>query len=181
MKKILVLCLFVNLILVSCVNNIVNEPELKTVDTVDVTRYMGTWYEIASIPAWFQKGLVGVKANYSLNEDGTVNVANSGYRDTLNGKEEFAYAKGWVPDKNIPSKLKVQFFWPFEADYWIIDLGKDYEYAVVGEPSRKFLWILSRKPIMDDNIYNQIIDKLTRQNYSVSLLVKSIQPGSLNK
>jgi apolipoprotein D and lipocalin family protein len=78
-------------------------------------------------------------------------------------------------DKKTNAKIKVSFFWPFSGDYWIIDLGENYEYAVVGHPSRKYLWILSRTPEMDDATYNLILKKLRKQFYDVSKLMKTLQ------
>jgi apolipoprotein D and lipocalin family protein len=78
-------------------------------------------------------------------------------------------------DKKTNAKIKVSFFWPFSGDYWIIDLEENYEYAVVGHPSRKYLWILSRTPEMDDVTYNLILEKLRIQFYIVSKLMKTLQ------
>ena len=106
--------------------------ELKTVQYVDLERYLGKWYEIAKYPVVFEKNLVAVTATYSIRDDGKIKVTNAGRKKTLDGKEKIAVGKAWVIDKKTNAKLKVQFFWPFSGDYWIIELGKDYEYAVVG-------------------------------------------------
>ena len=79
-------------------------------------------------------------------------------------------------DPQSNAKLKVRFFWPFSGDYWIIDLGADYEYAVVGHPKRNYLWILSRSPQMDAAVYAGIIERLKKQHYGVSWLNKTAQP-----
>jgi apolipoprotein D and lipocalin family protein len=88
--------------------------------------------------------------------------------------------KAWVIDKETNAKLKVSFFWPFSGDYWIIDLGENYEYAVVGHPSRKYLWILSRTPQMDEVLYQRILENLRKQSYDVSKLIRaaSIYPSA---
>jgi apolipoprotein D and lipocalin family protein len=113
--------------------------ELKTVEHVDVKRYMGAWFEIAKLPQRFEKGLVGIKASYTLLPDGKVEVLNSGYKEDFNGKMKTIKGKAWVADTATNAKLKVSFFWPFTGNYWIIELGKDYEYAVVGdEPENIF-------------------------------------------
>jgi apolipoprotein D and lipocalin family protein len=80
-----------------------------------------------------------------------------------------------VVDPKTNAKLKVSFFWPFSGDYWIIDLGEAYDYAVVGHPKRKYLWILSRRPEMDESLYNRIMEKLRSQFYDVSRLMKTPQ------
>jgi apolipoprotein D and lipocalin family protein len=78
-------------------------------------------------------------------------------------------------DKNTNAKLKVSFFWPFWGDYWIIDLGRDYEYAVVGHPGRKYLWILSRTPSMEPAAYEGVLERLRVQGYDTSRLVRTLQ------
>lgn len=156
---------------ISCAHN----PPLDVVSKVDLKRYTGTWYEIASYPTSFQKGCVGTKATYSLRDDGNIDVLNQCYKKGFDGDITSAKGKAWVVDKTTNAKLKVMFFWPFRGSYWIIDLGKDYEYAVVGHPSRKFLWVLSRTPQVDDVLYYDILGRITQQGYDTSKLVKTIQ------
>jgi apolipoprotein D and lipocalin family protein len=154
-------------------------PELKTVSHVDVNRYLGTWYEIASFPQRFQKNCVYTRATYSLREDGKIKVANQCRDKTPDGKLREAQGKAWVVDPHTNAKLKVQFFWPFSGDYWIIDLGPDYEYAVIGHPERTYLWILSRTPQMDEKTYQAILDRLVSQHhYTLEPLKKTQQPDS---
>ena len=150
---------------------------LETVPSVDLARYAGTWYEIASYPQRFQKGCTGTTATYTLRDDGKVEVLNRCARDSLNGRVTVAKGKAKVVDTRTHAKLKVSFFWPFWGDYWIIDLGRDYEYAVVGHPKRKYLWILSRTPVMDETVYDGILDRLRAQGYDTKRLVRTLQPG----
>jgi apolipoprotein D and lipocalin family protein len=149
--------------------------ELKTVEYVDVARYMGTWYEIAKFPQRFEKGLVGVTANYTLLPNGKVRVLNSGYKENFNGELKTAKGKAWVVDTSTNAKLKVSFFWPFAGNYWILELGKEYEYVVVGENSRKYLWILSRAPHMDEIFYNELVKRIQYLGFDVSKLEKNPQ------
>jgi len=149
--------------------------ELRTVDHVDVARYMGTWYEIAKIPFRFEEGLVGITANYTLLPNGKVRVLNKGYIKDFNGKEKTAKGTAVVVDKRTNAKLKVTFFWPFAADYWIIELGKDYDYAVVGQESRDHLWILSRTPRMDDALYEELLQRLSTKGFDITRLEKNPQ------
>jgi apolipoprotein D and lipocalin family protein len=151
--------------------------ELKTVGSVDLNRYCGLWYEIANLPNSFQKNCVATTAEYSLRPDGIVKVVNSCRVKTLDGKAKSITGKAWVSDKKTNSKLNVQFFWPFYGKYWIIDLAPDYSYAVVGHPNRKFLWILSRTPAMDETLYNEILVKLKALGFDVSKIVKTLQPN----
>ncbi|MBE0711674.1 MAG: lipocalin family protein, partial [Candidatus Aminicenantes bacterium] len=89
------------------------EKPLEVVPFVDVQRYLGTWYEIATIPQRFQKGCVGVTAHYSLRSDGDIDVVNVCRKETLDGKERSVRGKAWIVDKKTNAKLKVRFFWPF--------------------------------------------------------------------
>ena len=128
---------------------------LEVVPHVDLEKYLGKWYEIAHLPFRFENDCTDITATYSLSKDGNVSVLNECLKD---GKLKRAKGKAKVVDKISGAKLKVTFFWPFYGDYWIIDLGKDYNYAVVGTPNRKYLWILSRTPHMDDKLFSQLIE-----------------------
>jgi len=150
-------------------------PSLKVVPHVDLGRYGGTWYEIASYPASFQKGCIGTKATYSLRPDGDMDVNNQCYKKGWEGELTTARGRAWIVDNTTNAKLKVRFFWPFWGSYWIIDLGKEYDYAVIGHPSREYLWVLSRTPQMDDVLYYEILGRVSQQGYDTSKLVKTIQ------
>lgn len=150
-----------------------NHKPLETVKSVDVNRYMGLWYEIATIPQSFQKGCYCTTAEYTLSEKGFVIVKNSCKKDSVNGPEKQIEGKAFIVKNTNNTKLKVQFFWPFRGKYWIIDLADDYSYAVVGHPNRKYLWILSRTPLMNEEIYQQIIDRLKEKEYNTDLLVRT--------
>jgi len=145
-------------------------PPLKTVQRVDLKRYQGTWYEIASFPQRFQKGCTNTTARYTIREDQEVDVLN---RCLKSGKEDTAKGRARVVDTTTNAKLEVSFFWPFWGDYWIIDLGPRYEYAVVGHPGRDYLWILSRTPKMKSDVYGGIIARLKDQGYQVGRLRKT--------
>lgn len=168
--------IFLPLLLTSCITMDVNNMKpLEIVNKVDLNSYTGQWYEIARYEHRFQKGCVGSKATYSLRDDGQITVVNECFDKSFSGKIRSVKGKAWVVDKESNAKLKVSFFWPFSGDYWIIDLGKDYEYAVVGHPARKYLWILSRTPEMDKNVYNKILSRLEKQDYDTAKLLKSAQ------
>jgi apolipoprotein D and lipocalin family protein len=143
---------------------------LEVVSHVDLEKYLGKWYEIAHLPFRFEDDCTDITATYSLSRDGNVSVLNECLRD---GKLKQAKGKAKVVDKNTGAKLKVTFFWPFSADYWIIDLGKDYDYAVVGTPNRKYLWILSRTPQMDEKLFSQLIESVKSKGFDVNNLIKT--------
>jgi len=151
-------------------SNIVMSQTLQTVPHVDVKKYSGKWYEIASFPQRFQKGCHCTTAEYTLSEKGYLIVENRCNRGSVNGKQSYIKGKAFVEGNSGNSKLKVQFFWPFRAKYWIIDLAGDYSYAVVSHPSKKYLWILSRTPKMDDTVYQQIISRLKEKGFDLSKL-----------
>src|ERR1035437_10265835 len=127
-------------------------PPLRTVERVDLSRYLGRWYEIARLPNIFQKGCVGSIADYALRDDGEINVINSCRTKDANSLRQVK-GRAWSVDPAGNARLKVSFFWPFRSDYWVIELGKEYEYAVVGTPDRKYLWVLSRTATMNDDLY----------------------------
>ncbi len=149
--------------------------ELQTVPKVDLKKYSGKWYEIASFPQIFQKGCHCTTAEYTLSNKGYVIVENRCNRDSINGKESYIKGKAFVEKDSSNAKLKVQFFWPFRAKYWIIDLADDYSYAVVSHPNRKYLWILSRTAKMDNTIYQQIISRLKEKGFDLSKLMVTQQ------
>ncbi len=140
---------------------------LKTVDRVDINNYLGTWYEIARYEHFFQEGCSDVNATYSLREDNKINVLNQCIKDN-----KLAQAKGvaYAVDDSY-SKLKVSFFRPFYGNYWILMLGDKYDYALIGEPSREYLWILSRTPAMDQKLKETILNKLPEFGYTSDKLI----------
>jgi apolipoprotein D and lipocalin family protein len=151
-------------------------PELQTVPHVELSRYLGTWYELASFPQSFQRGCTGSTATYSLRADGEVDVLNRCRKGSLSGPEDSAQGRARVADTSTNAKLQVSFFWPFWGDYWVIDLGPDYEYAVVGHPSRDYLWVLGRAPTMDAAVYEGILGRLRVQGYELARLERTLQP-----
>jgi len=148
------------------------QAPLDTVPRVDLAKYMGRWYEIASFPQRFQKGCTDSRADYRILPNGDVEVLNSCLR---NGTVDKAKGKAWVADTTTNAKLKVSFFWPFRGDYWIIELGRGYEYAVVSAPSRKYLWILSRSQMMEEILYEKIVGRLKDRGFDVAMLKRTEQ------
>jgi apolipoprotein D and lipocalin family protein len=150
-------------------------PQLATVPFVDLNRYLGQWYEIATIPASFERGCTGVTAAYSLRPDGQIRVINTCHPERLDAPARQAEGRAWVVDKQTNAKLKVSFFLWFAGDYWVLELGPQYEYAVVGEPTREYLWVLCRQPTMDGGVYSAILARLQAQGYDVSKLKLTAQ------
>jgi len=148
----------------------VNSQTLQTVANVDLNKYAGKWYEIASYPQRFQKGCTCTTAEYTATDKGYVIVENRCNKDSVDGKKGYIKGKAFVEKNSGNAKLKVQFFWPFKGKYWIIDLATDYSYAVVSHPTKKYLWILSRTPQMNENIYQEIIKRLEEKGFDLGKL-----------
>lgn len=153
--------------LVAMVQRPQNLPEV--VGEVDLERYVGRWYAIAHIPTWFERGCKsGTTATYTLLPDGTIEVVNECYDPK--GEKKVARGRAWVPNPKEPGKLKVSFVkflghWLFPGNYWILALGPDYSWAVVGEPKRKYGWILSRTPTLPEATLEEIRSILERNGY----------------
>ena len=149
------------------------DQPLQTVAHVDLDRYVGKWYELARYPNRFERECDrNVTADYAKREGG-IKVVNSCLRADGKVKRSEGHAK--IQDEASNAKLAVTFFWPFYGKYWVIDLGQNYEFAVVGEPSRKYLWILSRTSSLPDDKYADIIGRLAAKGYDASKLVKTKQ------
>jgi apolipoprotein D and lipocalin family protein len=153
---------------------------LRTVDYVDLQRYSGKWYEIARYPNRFQRDCESdTTAEYTLKQDGKVQVVNACRKKE--GSLKTAHGTAKVADKMTNAKLKVTFFWPFFGDYWVIGLSPDYRYAIVGEPKRKYLWILSRTPVMDEATYQEVVAQVRTAGYDPEKLIKTRQSPSAGR
>lgn len=168
------------------------QKPLTTVGYVEVPRYMGVWYEIAHNPAGFQNGCTGTTATYSLNTDGSVKVLNRCYLDTLDGELNEIVGVATVADPNTNAKLSVSF--PpgarmstretpmstaeryLSGNYWIIGLEGNYEWALVGEPTRTYLWLLARTPQVSQATLDQMLSIATQKGYDTSRLMYTLQP-----
>lgn len=152
-----------------------SHPPLETVPEVDLERYEGRWYEIARLPQRFEKGCHCVYAEYTLNPEGYVEVRNACYKGGLDGELDVAKGKAFPVEGSQNSKLKVQFFWPFKGDYWILELASDYKYALVGTPDRESLWLLSRTPELSDDVYDRFVQQASKKGFPVERLLKTDQ------
>jgi len=150
---------------------------IPPVEGVDISRYLGVWYEIARFPHRFEKDLVGVTATYSMKSNGEIGVLNQGYKKTLQGEKKTARGRARIPDAKQTGLLKVSFFWIFWADYKIIALDKEnYSYALVTSSSKNYLWLLSRTPQMQDSVYDRLIGFAGEKGFDLSKLIKVQQP-----
>ncbi|MCZ7556370.1 MAG: lipocalin family protein [Bacteroidia bacterium] len=147
-------------------------PPLDVVDRVDVQRYLGVWHEIARLPNSFQKHCACSKAEYSIIDESTLRVVNSCNEDTPEGEIDVANGKAFIVEGSNNAKLRVQFFWPFRGDYWIIELDDDYQWVVVGTPSREYLWILAREQQLDDPTYTMLLQRIAKKGFDTSKLIR---------
>jgi len=150
-----------------------NSPLNKYVlQKVDLKKYTGKWFEIERFPHSFEKHLKCVTAEYSLLEDNKIMVINSGYN--IENPKEFESAEGiaYVPDQNIQGKIKVSFFRPFYGNYWILHLEENYNYALIGDPTLNYLWILARKPDLEEKNIQMLKEKAKEMGFDISRLKK---------
>ncbi|KXB30290.1 hypothetical protein AT959_13130 [Dechloromonas denitrificans] len=141
------------------------EPAVKSVGQVDLARYAGKWHEIGAFPMFFQRQCIGdTTAEYVLKTDGEVSVTNRCRTDS--GFDQ-ASGRAWAPEAARSAELKVSFFWPFRSDYWVIALDPDYRWAVVGNPNRKYLWLLSRTPQLPAADIERALNAAASQGYDL--------------
>ncbi|MBC8342837.1 MAG: lipocalin family protein [Bacteroidetes bacterium] len=153
-----------------------NQKEMintETVKTLELNKYLGTWYEIARFPHSFEKGLVGVTATYSQRKNGKIKVINQGYKNSFSGKHQKAVGKAKIPNPAFPGNFKVSFFWIFYSDYLVMELDTaDYAWALIGSNSPNYLWILSRTPQLDEEVYRELLNKAEKRGYNLDKLIK---------
>lgn len=181
-----ILSIYVFLAFLGLTSTAAAAPALKTVDQVDLVRYQGLWYEVASIPASFQKKCVGnVTAEYKILPSGLVEVINS--CELASGEKNIAEGRAKVTNPEQNSKLKVTFvklvkwIFAFGGDYWIIDLDENYNYVVVGHPERTFGWILSRTPTLPDETLRGIQSRLEEKGYNSCDFMTTPQVGGFDQ
>ena len=147
-----------------------NTESIPSIKNFDLKRYLGMWYEVARLPHSFESGLDQVTATYTLQEDGAIKVLNKGFNNS-EGVWKEASGKAYIPDTLAGALLKVSFFWIFYADYKIIVLDTvNYSYAMVTSSSKKYLWILSRSPQLDQSVYNELVRKASEWGFNTSQL-----------
>ena len=145
---------------------------MKTVEYVDIERFMGPWYVIANIPTFLEKGAHNAVETYSLNDDGTI-ATNFTYRkDGFNGKLKEYNPKAFVLDDPSNARWGLRFVWPIKADYRIVYLDEDYITTVIGRQSRDFVWIMARTPTISDLDYERLVSFVESIGYDTSKLVR---------
>jgi apolipoprotein D and lipocalin family protein len=149
----------------------------QTVEQVDLMKYLGRWFDIASYPAGFQKDCRCTTADYeSVAGKSYIRVINRCVK-FKNGRSRLSVARGkaFLVEGSNNARWKVQFFWPFRGDYYIIGLADDYSWAIVGHPQRKYLWMLSRESYMSTDQYNQALQIIREKGYDMNRIQKTPQ------
>ncbi len=148
--------------------------KLETVAKVDLEKYAGLWYEIALYPVVFEKGCSCTTAEYVLTGKDYVKVINRCRKGGVDGKESVIEGKAFIVKGSNNAKLKVQFFWPFKGSYWIIGLADDYSWAIVSHPNRKYLWVLSRTPQLQEGVYEKILQIIREKGLEPEKMIKTL-------
>jgi apolipoprotein D and lipocalin family protein len=159
---------------------------VSTVETLNLPQYLGLWYQIAAIPQAYEKQCVAnVRAEYAMAEDGLTSILNS--CETRNGERDSVMGRAKLADGTSNAKLKVTFVnflgwrFNFSGDYWVLGLGNNYSYAIVGGPKRNAAWILCRTSTLSQDNWMEINLKLAQQGYDPCLLITTIQAGGVQE
>jgi len=153
-------------------------PPLRTVAHVDLPRFMGPWYVIGTIPWVVEKNNVGTMDVYKARPDGKIDITYVFHRKELSAKREEMHAVCTVLDRKSNARWGVQFLWPFQAPYHVIDLAPDYSTTIIGYPSRDLIWIMARTPTLPETTYQSLLKKAAAQGYETSRIVKVPQSVS---
>ncbi len=147
-------------------------PPIKTVDYVELERFMGSWYVIASIPTFVEKEVYNGIESYRLDEDGTVETTFSFNKGGFDGPVKTYRPRGFIRDAESKAVWDMQFIWPFKAEYRIMYVNDDYTQTVIGRTKRDYLWIMARDPSIPTDDYDRIIQFVSDQGYDVSKINK---------
>ena len=145
-------------------------PEMETVDYVDIDRFMGDWYVIANIPTFVEKGAHNAVENYSVDDDGSIATRFTYRKDGFDGKEKEYNPRGFIVDTTTNALWGMRFVWPIKADYRIVYLSDDYSITVIGRQKRDFVWIMAREPEITDLEYQKMVDFVISIGYDVNKL-----------
>ena len=146
------------------------EGEMKTVDYVDIDRFMGAWYVIGNIPTFVEKDIYNAVETYSLNDDGTIDTVFTFRRGCFDGKEKEYNPKGFVLDKQTNARWGMQFIWPVKSDYRIVYLDDEYTTTIIGRKKRDYVWIMARTPAIDEVEYARLVAMVEELGYDLSSL-----------
>ncbi len=157
------------LVLSACASK---EPEMKTVDSVDLDQFMGRWYVIANIPTFLEKGAHNAIETYTLNDDGTIATRFTFNKGGFDGKKKEYNPKAFVTDTESNALWGMRFVWPIKADYRIVYVDDDYTQTVIARQKRDFVWIMARAPSISDQDYDKLIALVVDLGYDASKIVR---------
>jgi apolipoprotein D and lipocalin family protein len=153
------------LALVAALTGCSNHPPMKSVEYVDIDRYMGDWYVIANIPTFVETGAHNAIESYALNADGSIATTFSFNDESFEGERKKYQPTGFIIDRHSNAVWGMQFIWPFKADYRIVYLNEDYSVTVIAREARDYVWIMSRSPVIEDAEYTRLVDLIAALGY----------------
>ncbi|MFB5618838.1 MAG: lipocalin family protein [Candidatus Nitrosomaritimum aestuariumsis] len=159
-----IIALFSFLSLIGCTSY----PLIKTEKYVDLNRFMGDWYVIANIPTFIEEGAHNAIESYEKNKDGTIATTFTFNADSFDGNIKTYHPKGFVTDDKSNAIWEMQFIWPFKADYRILYVNKNYQHTIIGRIKRDYVWIMSRKPVIDAEEYKNLVRIIKDSDYDIS-------------
>ncbi len=160
------------ILLMALLTGCASRPPLETVETVDLDRYLGQWYVIANIPYFGERGNVAGRAIYQMRADGRMDDIYLYRKGDFAAPERRMEGVAWVVDAESQARWKVRFYWPFTFDYYIVGLDDDYQWSMVGHPSRRYAWIMAREPRLDEALYRELLSRFEALGFDATRLQK---------
>ena len=148
-----------------------HKNELKTVEFLDIEKFMGDWYVIENIPTFLEKDIFNAVERYSLNPDGTISTEFSFNKGSFEGERKVFNPRGFIKDKNTNALWGMQFIWPIKADFRVVYLSNDHSYTIIGRNKRDYVWLMSRTPLMSESDYSDAISFIGEIGYDISKIV----------
>jgi len=157
------------LLLAACSSS---QPALKTVEHVDLERFMGDWYVIANIPTFIEKDAYNAVESYRLDQDGTIATTFTFHKGAFDGDEKRYTPRGFIRNRQSNAEWDMQFIWPFKGDYRITYLADDYSLTVIGRDKRDYVWVMARTPRISDDDYRRLLDHVKQTGYDLNQVQK---------
>ena len=154
------------------------QPDMPTVASVDLPRFMGPWYVIANIPTFIEKGAHNAVESYRLDADGTIDTTFTFNADAFDGPLKTYRPRGFVRDRQSNALWGMQFIWPIKADYRIVYLDAAYSQTIIARQARDYLWIMARQPAVSDADYQRLLAVAAGLGYDVTRVRKVPQQGA---
>jgi apolipoprotein D and lipocalin family protein len=167
-NKLLIVIAVATLGLAGCASK---EPEMRTVESVDIERFMGSWYVIANIPTFLEKGAHNAVETYTLNDDGTIATRFTYLKGGFDGKQKEFNPKAFILDETN-ARWGMRFVWPIKADYRIVYVSDDYSQTVIARQKRDFVWIMAKSPSISDDDYNKLVAFVAELGYDTTKLLR---------